>query len=309
MARRYYRKLAALAKIEAVYGTDNTPTGALNAMLMTDVTVTPMQGERVSRNLLLPYFGDQGFVLAGLYSRLEGSIEIAGAGTAGDAPAYGPLLRACGLAEILTAGTKAEYKPVSTGHESAALYVNLDGVNHVMVGARGTVTASLAPKQIPKFKFVLSGLLGPIVDTALPACDLTKFQRPLVCSKSNTTLTLHGLATVMESLDVNLGNQVEPRLLVGSESIEITSRAVSGTSVIEAVALATKDWFAITKAATTGAMLSKHGTVAGNIVEIEAPAVQIGEPAYGNTQGILNTSLPLAMTPVTGDDEIVIRVR
>lgn len=54
---------------------------------------------------------------------------------------------------------------------------------------------------------------------------------------------------------------------------------------------------------------TRTSPVAGNIVEIEAPAVQIGQPTYGNTQGVLNTSLPLTMTPVTGDDEIVIRVR
>ena len=38
-------------------------------------------------------------------------------------------------------------------------------------------------------------------------------------------------------------------------------------------------------------------------------AVQIGTPTYGNTDGITNTSLPLTLCPVTGDDEIVIRIR
>lgn len=309
MARRYFRKLGALAKIEAAYGQDAGPTGAANALLLSDTTVTPLEGDKVSRDLMLPYFGDQGFVLAASYGKVECSIEMAGAGAAGTAPAYASLLRACGLAEVLTAGTKAEYHPVSSNAEAATLYMNLDGVNHALVGARGTLTMSLTPKQIPKFRFSLSGLLGPIGDAALPVQVLNAFQKPLVCSKANTAFSLFGISPVMESLNIDLGNQVEPRMLVNSESIEITDRKSSGTTVIEAVSIATKDWFSLARSSTVGAMLVTHGLTAGNIVEVEAAAVQVGNPTYGNTQGILNNTLPLTFCPVAGDDEFVIRVR
>lgn len=309
MAKRYYRKLASLAKIETVYGTDAAPTGAANALLMTAVTVTPMEGDQVSRELLLPYFGDQGSVLAGMYARVEGSIEIAGAGAAGTVPGYGVLLRACSMAQIVTAGTKVEYKPVSSTPEAVSLYMNLDGVNHALLGARGTVSLSLAPKQIPKFKFNLMGLLGPIGDKPLPTSILSAFQQPLIGSKENSSFTLHGLTPVLESLELSLGNQVEPRMLIGSESIEVVDRKASGTAVIEAVGSATKDWFDIAKSSAVGAMSFKHGLVAGNIVEVEADAAQVGKPTYGNTQGVLNHSLPLMLCPVAGDDELLIRVR
>lgn len=308
MARRY-NKLAVLAKIEATYGTSAAPTGAANAMLMSDVTVTPLEGDEVSRNLMLPYFGDQGMVLAGVFARVQGSIEMAGAGAAGTVPAYGPLLRACSMSETITATTKVEYKPVSSQPEAVTLFANLDGVNHALVGARGTVTLALAPKQIPKLTFNMTGMLGPITDAALPTAIYTAFQKPLVGSKTNSTFTLHGLAAVLESLSLDLGNQVEPRMLIGAESIEIVDRKVSGTAVIEAVAASVKDWFGIARASTLGGMLATHGTVAGNIFEIEAAAVQIGKPAYGNTQGITNHSLPLKVIPVAGDDEITLRVR
>lgn len=309
MARRYFRKLAILAKIEATYGTDALPAGATNAMVVTDVTVTPLEGQRVSRDLMLPYFGDQGFVLAATYARVEFGVEIAGAGAAGTVPGYGPLLRACGMAEIITAGQKVEYFPVSKNAEAATIYANMDGVNHALVGARGTVVMSVAPNGIARYRFTLSGLLGPITDTPLPTQVLTAFQKPVVANKTNTTFALHGLAAVMESLSIDLGNQVEPRMLIGSESIEIVDRKVSGTTVIEAVSIATKDWHAVARSSTVGALSCVHGTVAGNIVEIAGPAVQVGQPTYGQTQGITNTSLPLVLCPVTGDDEIVIRVR
>lgn len=309
MARRFFRRLAALSKIEATYGTDAAPTGAANAILLSDVTVTPLEGDKVSRDLILPYFGDQGFALAATHAKIEFSVEAAGSGTAGAAPPYASLLRASGLAEALTVGLKAEYKPVSQSQEAATLYANLDGVNHAFLGGRGTLTLSVAPKQIPKFRFSMWGLLGPISDAALPPVVYTGYQRPLAASKPNTTFSLHGLTAVMESFSLDLGNQVEPRMLVGSESIEITDRKTSGSTVIEAVAMATKDWFAIARAGTPGALSCIHGTAAGNIVEIAAAAVQIGNPTYGNTQGVLNNTLPLTFSPITGDDEIAIRIR
>lgn len=308
MARRW-RKLAILAKIETAYGTAAAPTGAANAMQISDVTLTPLEGDEVSRDLILPYFGDQGMVLAGTFSRIVFSVEIAGAGAAGTAPKYGPLLRACSMSEIITADTKVEYKPVSSTPEALTIFANLDGVNHVMVGARGNVTLALAPKQIPKFTFTMTGLLGPIGDVPLPAAVYTGFQRPLVGSKANSAFILHGLATVLENLTLDLGNQVEPRMLIGAETIEVVDRKASGTAVIEAVAGSVKDWFGIARASTLGGMMATHGTVAGNIVEIEAAAVQIGKPTYGNTQGITNNSLPLKVIPVLGDDEMTIRVR
>lgn len=309
MARRYYNKLAALAKVETTYGTDAVPTGAANAILLSDVTVTPIAADKVARDLILPYFGDQGFELAAAYAKVEFSVEMAGSGTAGTAPAYGPLLRGCSFAEVITAATKVEYKPVTANPDALSIYANMDGVNHALLGARGTMTLSVAPKQIPKFRFMMTGLLGPIADTALPTPTYTGFREPLVSSKANTTFSLHGLAAVTESFSLDMGNQVEPRMLVGSESIEITDRNVSGSAVIEAVAIAVKDWFTIARSSTLGALSLVQGITAGNIVEIVASNVQVGPPTYGNTQKILNTTLPLTFRPGSGDDEIIIRVR
>ncbi|TIV30814.1 MAG: hypothetical protein E5V96_31225, partial [Mesorhizobium sp.] len=209
MAPRFYRKLAVLAKIETVYGTDPTPTGAANAIQMTNATVNPLEGEQVSRDLMLPYLGMQGVILTGTYVKIDGEVEIAGAGAAGDAPAYGPLLRACGLAETITVGTDVQYDPVSSGFEAVTLYFNHDGVNHIALGSRGNVSFSLVPKQIPRYKFSFSGLLGTIADVALPTVDLSAFVTPVPVSKLNTTFTLHGWSAVAESLALDAGIQVE----------------------------------------------------------------------------------------------------
>ena len=310
MARRKWRKLAILAKAETTYGTDAVPTGAANAIQALDVTLTPLEGQEVSRDLLKPYLGHQGVMLVGLHAALEFSVELAGAGVAGNVPGYGPLLRACGLSETVTAGTSVVYAPVSSGEEANSIYFNLDGVRHVLLGARGNVSWELAPLAIPRFRFRLLGLLGTITDVALPAATYTGFAKPIAVSKAGTTMTLHGHTCIAERLSLDLGNQVEPRFLIGSETIEIVDRQMTGSTVLEANELATKDWFAIARSEATGVLNAVHGNVAGNIVEMACPAVQIGRPTYGETQRIVNNTVPLICKPTgAGNDELALTIR
>jgi hypothetical protein len=306
---RFLVNMAALVKIEADYGTDATPTGLLNAMQFNDVTVNPMAGGEVSRDLLLPYMGHQGVILTGTHGTLQGSVELAGSGDAGTAPAFGPLLRACGMAEVLTADTDAQYNPISGAFEAASIHYNLDGVRHILLGCRGSFSLSLVPSQIPRLSFDFKGLSGTITDTALPTVDLDAFIDPVPVNKANTTMSLFGWSAIAESISIDLAAAVEPRFLIGEESMKITGRKSTGTAVVQATTLATKNWFDLSKTHTKGALDIQHGTVAGNIVDIEAPAVQIGRVTQGATQGIANYSLPLMLTPDAGNDEFVLTFR
>ncbi len=306
---RFYRKLAILAKIEGTYGTDASPTGGADAMLMREVTITPMEGQEVSRDLITPYMGHQGVILAGIHTKISGKIEIAGAGAAGDVPAWGALLRACGFSETVTPSTKVDYAPVSDTFPAVTIYYNADGVNHILLGARGTVRLEFNAQQIPYFTFEMTGLKGTVADTALPTTDLTAFVTPLIVNKANTSLTLHSHAAIAESLTIDVAAQVEPRLLINHESIQVTDRMSTGQAVIEATSLATKDWFSIATARTRAALAFAHGTTAGNIVELAAPKVEIGRPTQGQTQKILNYTLPLMLVPNAGNDELVVTVK
>ncbi|PKR90870.1 hypothetical protein CXZ10_05840 [Pleomorphomonas diazotrophica] len=308
MAKKW-RNRAILAKIETTPGTDATPTGAANAMLMVNVSLEPLLGNDLSRDLVLPYMGHQGIILDGNYARLTGEVEIAGAGAAGTAPAYGPLLRACGLAEVVTADTDVVYSPVSSGQETVTIHFNNDGVNQALVYARGTVTMDVKPGAIPRFRFVFTGLIGTIADVALPAVDVTDFIKPVPVNKANTTLSLHGASRIAEGITFDLGGQVEPRFLIGAEAVEIVDRQMTGSAILEMVSLATKNWLATAQAHTTGVLALVHGVTAGHIVQFDAPKVQIGRPTYGEKQRILNNTLPLMFLPDTGNDEFTITVK
>lgn len=306
---RFVRKLAALAKIEATYGDDSTPAGATDALLMTDVTLTPMAGNEESRNLLLPYLGNQGVVLTGEHVILEGSIEIAGAGAAGTVPGYGALLRACGLSEVVQAATSVTYQPISTGFESVSIYYNLDGVRHILLGARGNVSFEMTPQRIPRFRFRMLGLSGLITDQPLPVVNYAKFQTPLVVNKVNTQATIHGLTAPVEALSFDLGNQIEPRLLINYEGIELVDRSTTGSFTVQAGTLAQKNWFDIARNRTRGVFMVEHGLTAGNIVRFNGPKVEVGRPTQGNSQGIANYQLALSFIPDLGNDELSIVVK
>lgn len=305
----YVDKLAILAKTETTYGTDAVPTGAANAMQVSNVTFTPLAGMEESRDLVKPFMGHQGVTLTGNYRQIEFDVEMGGAGAAGTAPAYGPLLRACGFAEQITAGTDVQYSPVSDTFDAVSIYYFLDGKRWILTGSRGKFTLSLEPQKKPRFHFTLSGLLGTVSDTALPDADYTGFIEPPVVSKANTSFSLDGLAAPMTGLTIDGGQQIEPRLIVNYEAIEHVDRQMTGSVVLDQVLNASKDWEALALAGTRVVLAAQHGTAAGSIVALGAPAVQIGRMSHGASQKVANNTLPLMFIPDQGNDELVITVK
>lgn len=308
MSIRRWSKLAFLHKIEAVYGTDVGPAVA-DAIVASNITFTPLQAQEEMRDLLLPYLGNQGAILTEEHGQIEFDVEIAGAGAAGDVPKYGSLLRVCGLAETVTADTDVTYSIIEDGVESGTIYFNVDGVQHIFVGARANLQPNFTSSKIPKFRFRLTGLLGTVTDVALPTVTKAGWTTPVAVSKANTTLSLHGWSAIAQSLSLDLGNTLTPRFLIGEESVRITDRKSTGTTVVDAKSMATINWFDIARTRTRGALALQHGTEDGNIVEISAPAVEIGPPGQSQDNNIVNYSLPLKLCPVNGLDDLTIKVR
>lgn len=304
----FKRKAVLTAKIETTYGTDANPTEAVNAILVSDLTVDPMDMKTVSRDLLRQYFGNSEQLPTEIFSKASFSVEIAGSGTAGTVPAWGTLLRACGMSETVTAGTKVEYKPVSAAMESASLYVNVDGVLHKLTGARGSVKFGFSVNGRPQFNFEFVGIFNPVTDAVAGAVTLSAWKTPLAVNRTNTpTFTLHGYAAKLQSVDFDLANSLQPRSLInGTDEVPITDRKPAGNISMEAVKVADKDWWTSIKNVMTGTLQLIHGTVAGNKVQIDAPKVQIINPKYGDSNGIVMLNAGLVFNPNAGNDELVI---
>ncbi len=304
------RRRAILAKIETTYGTDSIPTGAANAILIKNPTITPLSSTLVDRNNIKPYLGENQQLLANTHVQVNFEVELAGAGAAGTAPAYGPLLRACGLSETVTALTDVVYAPISDSFESITMYYNVDGVQHSITGMRGTVDLDVTAKQIPFLSFKMTGIYNGPTDVALPATTYTAFQLPLVANNANTTgfslFSTSGL--ILNSLKLSLNNTVDFRALIGSESAQIMERKSSGEVIFEAPSIATLDVFTKAVDTASGALALTHGTAAGNKVVIGATNITLGNVTYSDDQGVTMITAPFYAIPTSGNDELSITV-
>lgn len=306
------RNTAALAKIETTYGVDSVPDGTANAILLRNVTPTPQESDLVNRDVIRPYLGNSEQLAAAIHSTIDFEVEIAGSGTPGQAPSYGPLLRACGFQETVNPGVSVVYAPISTGFESLSMRMHLDGVLHALLGARGTVSFDLSSKALPVMKFKFTGLYVPVADAVQPSVTLTGWKKPVPVNKANTTLpSLHGYAgAVVSGVSFDMANKVVYRPLINAESVLITDRAPAGNITIEAVNVATKDWWTEAQNAVTGPLSLVHGNVAGNIVQFDAPSVQLTKPSYQDQDGIRMLQMGLVMVPgSSGNDEFTITVK
>jgi hypothetical protein len=304
MPLKWNRKVL-LAKIETVYGTDAAPTGAANAVLATNVQLSPMEGQDVSRELELATLGPQGTVPVEVHAKLSFEVELAPSGTAGTAPAWGPLLRACAVAETIAAGVSVTYNPVSLNHESATLHFWVENTKYALVGARGTATIKIEAQKVPKIAFTFTGLFTAPAETAQATPTLTAWQKPLVATKANTPVfTLNGVALVLRSLELDLANEVATRFLIGSESVLITQKSEKIAATVEAVLLTTLNPYALALAQTAVPVVLTHGVGAGKIATLNAPLAQIQRPSgVAQQQGIVEWPLNLVPQVNAGNDQ------
>lgn len=291
------------------YGVDPTPTGAANAMLMTNVQFQPMEGQEVSRNLELPYQGAQESINVGLYCVLTGDVELVGSGTLGVAPAWSPLIRACGAAEVLTVGEKVEYTPITDGQESVAAYFMIGTNRYVLLGGRATGTITINAAGIPVLRVTITGLFTIPAVAVRPTVDLSKWQKPQAASKATTPVyTIDGIPFVGRDFSLNLGCDVQTRMLFNQERVLIVDKAESIAMTVEAVPFTTYNPVeragSITAEPPRVPIEVKHGTIAGRIVDIKANACVQGRFAGSQeNQKVEEWPLTFVPLPTAGNDQ------
>jgi len=294
------RKRLILIETESTYGTDPTPTGA-DAVLVRELSITPQSSDTVSRELIRPYLGSSQLLLANTKVECSFSVELAGSGTAGTAPQYGKAIQACGLSETVAAGASVKYEPESSGFNSVTIHYNIDGVRHKVTGCRGTFTLNATVGEIPSLDFTFTGIYNAPDDTALPTPTYANQDDPLIFKNGNTSsFALLSYAGALQSFSLELGTEVAYREFVGgAKEVLITDRSVSGSVSIEAVTIATKDFFAaaVDDDAALGNLQFTHGSVAGNIVQFTSSKVDIGDVSYGDQDGIAMLEIPYVCVP------------
>ncbi|GAB2507118.1 phage tail tube protein [Microbulbifer agarilyticus] len=286
MAKLVKRDLI-LAAIEATYNTDATPTGS-DAVLVENVGWSYAGARMVERPVVKPTLGQFKQIFAGTLMEITCDAELKGSGVAGDAPEIDALLRACGLASTVSAGTSVEYAPASTGHESATIYFNEDGGLYKLTGARGTVALNLETGNKGMASFTLTGHVTGPIDQAPPAATYDDVAPPPVIGNP---FSVGGYSAVINALGLDLGNTIAtpPSMSAadGYSEIIISDRDVTGSFDPEATTVAAQDWHGdwrsgADKAITTGVI----GSTAGNRYQLDVAQAYYRELAPGDRDGV-----------------------
>ncbi len=304
---KLFRKRGLAAKTETTYNTDPTISEASDSVQHRNLEIVPLDGDFVNRNLDSAALGAEGDILVASRCLMNFEVEAAGGGGADTPPPWASVLQACGFAETVNASTSVQYDPVSASFDSIWMEGNADGLQAIAGGARGNMSLNWSTKDIPQFGFSFQGLYGGVSDVALPSYTLSAFQTPEAFNNANTvTATLLGQSIALESIALDLQNQIVHRDVISNEEILLVDRDVRGTISFEAVSIATYNWFSAVAARTAGALAITHGDTPGNIVALTAPAVEVSNPRFRNSDGVLMLDLDLICKPnaAAGNDEI-----
>lgn len=311
---RYIKNTLVAAAIEATTGTDALPTGAANAVLISDASITPLDAQNIDRSLIRGAFGASEQLVGPASIKMSYSVELAGSGTAGTAPPWGKLLQACACAEgVLATPARVEYTPVSTGLKSASQYYYDDGVLHKLLATMGDFTLSAKIGERPLLKFDWIGLDGGI-SAATDTGTFTAWKKPVAITKANIVdITLGATyaagvlsgGTVYSStgLELKVGNQVGFNPMGGTETVDITDRESTGGVELDLTAAQEVAMMASVKANTTQSLAITIGTTSGNKFIVYAPAVQFIAPKKVDRNGKRLIGFDLRFVPVNGNDE------
>ena len=304
------RKKFLIAKIESTYGTDPSPVGGSDAVQVTNLELTPIESDNVQAAAFQGFIGNstRGTLVANKRVSVTFDVELAGSGTAGTAPAFGPLLKSCGLSETVVSSTSVTYAPVSSSFSSATIYCFYDGTQHKITGARGTVSFNMTAGQFAVASFNFIGIYNAPDGTALSGSFTVANQAAaLEVNDTNvTTATFHGVTSSrIESFDLALNNELLYKETASNKEVLITNRAPGGTAVIEAPAIGTTDFFAKAVAVATGSTSLVLGATGGNIVTLNAAQTDITGCSYADTNGVIALSMPYLALPTTaGNNEM-----
>lgn len=315
MANRQVRNMVALAKLETTYGTDPTPTGADNALLLSNVTINPLNAQNVDRDLIRSYLGGSEQLVGTAYGEVGFDVELQASGTLGVAPAWGPLLLAAGFSETVTASTRVDYLPATDDLDSVTIYLYDSGVLHKFTGCRGNVALAAGVGERPVLRFNFLGIYNAITATTNATPTLTDWKLPQVITDANTTdLTFGctysagalsgGTAYPSRGINLDLGNEVNFVALLGGETVELSQRAASGSLELDLTAAQEVSFMASVLANTTQSIGFVHGTVEAYKVLVHAPAVQLINPSKAEINGKRLIGYDLRLVPNTGNDEL-----
>lgn len=315
MAEMFFRKKVLLAETEVTYGTDPTPTTA-DAIVTRNLAITPYDGPVVQKVIDRAQVGN--YESVNVAPRVVVSFDVYWAASGDDVdtpPNWNKILQACGFDETVSVSTEVEYDPVDPdAADSVTLYFYHDGDLHTVTGARGNVSLNVNAGELPYFTFTFTGIWNAPTATALVTGAPVNEGSVLAVTNTNTpTFSLQGYASApLVGLTLDMGNVVNVENIPNKNAIDITDRQPAGQITLVEENISDKDWYTAVRSdngAVTGVLALVHGTVANNICELDAPAVQLSNPQKGERNGLATIAFDVAYIPSAGNDEVKLTTR
>ena len=286
-----------------------TPESATDAILMREITVTPLSGSNIARNFVRPYYGNSPQAPGEKHVEAVIEVELNTSGALGTPPPWGKLLRACGWSEVIEVDERVIYSPVSEDEDSGVFFCNVDGNLHKGRGARGTPAFTVNAENMPVIRFTYRALISPVTAEQLPNVTLSQWRAALAVNSLNTEpLQFMGATVPFNQFSLDMSGQVIHNKIVGSNNIEITGRSPSGQLSIEDPGVSVVDYFAMSQNAQTGPLTLIHGKTPEERIEIIQKKVGIESPTYSDQDGIQMLSINYMPEPTDGNDEVMIVV-
>ena len=239
-----FQKSILLAKIEGAYGVDSTPAPAADAFI-TSVPTISVQGEHRERNVARAGFGLPVGINVGQGVQIEFAVELRGTTGLNDAPPkIFTLFRACNMTQTLVSLTSATLTPNSNHNgESLSLILNFDGIQHKILGCRGTFTIEFQNNNIVVVNFTFTGIYSSSFTTSVAFPTGTFDDTPELLLFKSAGLDINGNSNlIFENITFNPGNNIFRRpgsnAASGTHAYSIVSRAPEISLEPEAVALA-----------------------------------------------------------------------
>lgn len=294
------------------YGDDDNASGAAtNAMVVSNVAHKPLEGNRISRDIVKGFLGSMGELQVTSFVELTFDVELTGSGSVDSPVAYSPLYHLAGVSETITAETSVDYALIDSGYKDGTIYYYVDNVLHKMLGARGVITNfTLGTGGIPKISFMFLGLyVKPENVGAVPAADFSAFKMPKAATSSTISVfDFYGHKLQMSELTVSPGGAVSHLDVANQEEIDVAgTRAGSISMKVREPDISTINFFDIKRSGVPGALnyqLGKDGDDAGFIFDMNIPALSVKNVTRSFEEGKSWLTIEADITPTAANTDL-----
>lgn len=310
-----------LLKVETTKGVDAAPTGATDAMLVSNIDITPLEATNVDRELIRSYYGASEQLVGTANVRISFRMEFSRANVAGTTMRWDNALRCCMFARVAgSSPTRSEYNPVSNAGDTATIYYYDDGVLHKLLGAMGNAEFSFGIGERPTIQYTFWGIDGGLATAAnVVPVYAPVFRTPQVVTDQNSGGVFVGSTYAAGAItggteypglgiqSLNLGNSVQYMPELGGDEIDVNDRSVTGSVAFN---LTPAQEITFMNRVRNNQLLSMswlhHSDGSGGfLLGVFMPAVQFINPSKIDRNGRRYIGFDFRAVPVNGNDELM----